>query len=104
MRPIQFRVTSDAPRLGLPFLLLAADWLRGAGAASQTFSRQSQTEWGAATPRRSGPHQTPTSPLGSGRQEHSMKSARILCVFFSLATLLGTRSGQAQWTVFDPTN
>jgi hypothetical protein len=33
-----------------------------------------------------------------------MKSARILCAFFSLATLLGTRSAHAQWTVFDPTN
>jgi len=33
-----------------------------------------------------------------------MKSQRILCLIFFAATLLGTSSAYAQWTVFDPTN
>jgi hypothetical protein len=36
-------VTSDAPRVDLLILLLAAGRLRRACAASQTFSRQTQT-------------------------------------------------------------
>jgi hypothetical protein len=99
-------VTSNAVRIACDSRLSAAGGLRAASAAREAVPGQTEAERRAATPGLPQPHQTTTPPQVSGRQEHAMKSSRILCLIFPLATLLGTQAAHAQFgsgIVYDPT-